>query len=141
MPIYSEQSAGGVQEVIFDTKDNEGCEIQKPQMKKDEDKKQIIDLVVNIVFILYLHMNNNYNIVGFGMQRSKDDMLGILVKLIGVFTQSSELWVELVETSIQSPNVFSQLVDKWAQSAEGVQGERSVIQIMQGDYRCRVIGR
>jgi hypothetical protein len=39
MPIYSEQSAGGVQEVIFDTKDNEGCEIQKPQMKKDEDKK------------------------------------------------------------------------------------------------------
>jgi hypothetical protein len=77
-------------------------------------------------------MNNNCNNVGFGMQRFKDDMLGISVEStslfiwsLGVFTQSSKLWAHLVEKLIQSPYVFSQLKDKWAHLAEGVQGERS----------------
>jgi hypothetical protein len=68
MLVYWEQSASGVQEVNFDTKeDNEGCEIQKPHMKNVEDKKQIIDPTVNKNFIFDLQMNNNYRSVGFGM--------------------------------------------------------------------------
>jgi hypothetical protein len=40
MPIYWEQSAGGLQEANFDTKeDDEGCEIQKLEMKNDESKE------------------------------------------------------------------------------------------------------
>ncbi len=51
MLVYWEQSVGGIQEVNFDIKeDNEGCQIQKPQMKNDEDKEQIIDPMVNKVF-------------------------------------------------------------------------------------------
>ncbi len=38
-----------------DTKeDDERCEIQKLQMKNVEDKKQIINLVVNTIFIVDL---------------------------------------------------------------------------------------
>ncbi len=75
MPIYWEQSASGIQQANSDTKeDDEGCEIQKPQMKNVEDKKQIINLVVNTIFVFDLQMSNNYNNARFGMQRSKDDM-------------------------------------------------------------------
>jgi hypothetical protein len=60
MLIYGEQNANGVQEANFDiAEDNEGCEIQKPHMKNVEDKEQIIDLVVNKVFIFNLQMSNN----------------------------------------------------------------------------------
>jgi hypothetical protein len=39
MPTYREQNTGVVKEVNFETKDNdEGCEIQNPQMKNVEDK-------------------------------------------------------------------------------------------------------
>ncbi len=39
MPIYWEQSVGGVQDANSNTEeDDEGCEIQKPQMKTVEDK-------------------------------------------------------------------------------------------------------
>jgi hypothetical protein len=100
MLVYWEQNVGGVQEVNFDIEDDdEGCEIQKPQMKNDEDKEQIKDLVVNIVFIFDLKMNNNCNNARFVMQRSKDDVLGVLAKSttiftwsLGVFTRSSKLW-------------------------------------------------
>ncbi len=52
---YLEQSAGGVQEVNSDIEeDDEGCEIQKPQMKNVKDKEQIIDLMVNAIFIFNL---------------------------------------------------------------------------------------
>ncbi len=55
MHVYWEQNAGGVHKANFDkVQDNEGCEIQKPQMKNVEDKKQIIDLAMNIVFIFDL---------------------------------------------------------------------------------------
>ncbi len=55
MLVYWEQSASGVQEVNFDTKEeDERCEIQKLQMKNVEDKEQIIDLVVNTIFIVDL---------------------------------------------------------------------------------------
>jgi len=40
---------------------------------------------VNIIFILDLQMSNNYNSVGFGMQRSKDDMLGASTKSTIIF--------------------------------------------------------
>jgi len=36
-------------------------------MKNDEDKEQIIDPMVNKVFIFYLQKNNNYNSVKIGM--------------------------------------------------------------------------
>ncbi len=39
MSIYWEHNVGGIHEANFDTeKDNEGCEIKKPQMKNVEDK-------------------------------------------------------------------------------------------------------
>jgi len=68
MPTYWEQSVGGVQEANFDTKEDDGgCEIQKPQMKNAEDKEQIIDPIMNTIFIFYLQMNNNYRSSRFGM--------------------------------------------------------------------------
>ncbi len=89
MPVYWEQNANGIKEANSNIeKDNEGCEIQKPQMENDEDKEQITDPMVNIVFIFNLQMNNNCNNVGFGMQRSKDDMLGVSIESVIVFTQS-----------------------------------------------------
>ncbi len=133
MPIYWEQSANGVHGANSNIEeDNKRCEIQKPQMKNVEDKEQIIDSTVNIVFIFDLHMNNNCKTVRFGMLKSKDDMLGILaesattfIRSSRVFAQSLKLWAQSVEKSIQSPNVLSQLVNKQAQSTEGVQGEQS----------------
>ncbi len=48
-------SACGDQEVNSNTKeDNDGCEIQKPHMKNDEDKEQITNLTMNIIFIFDL---------------------------------------------------------------------------------------
>ncbi len=114
MLIYWEQSVGGVQEANFDTQeDDEVCEIQKPQMKNDEDKEQIIDPIMNTIFIFDLQISNNYSSARFGMQRSKDDM--------------SSISVELAKESVQSPVVFSQSRDKWAQLTKGVKGERSGI--------------
>jgi hypothetical protein len=88
-------------------------------MKNDEDKKQITNLVVNTIFIFNLQMSCNS--ARFGMQRFKDDMLGILVELVaifirslGIFAQSSELWANLIEKLIHSIDVFSQSTDKWA---------------------------
>ncbi len=89
MPIYWEQSVGGVQVVTFDIEeDNDECQIQKPQMKNDEDEKQIIDLAVNIIFIFDLQMSNNCSSVGFGMERSKDDMSKVFAESTVVFAQS-----------------------------------------------------
>ncbi len=90
-------------------------------MKKDEDKEQIVDPTMNIVFIFDLQMNNNCRIAGFGMQRFKDDMLSILVKLLGIFAWSS--------------SVFTQSSKLWAQLEKGVQGERNGINI---DYVGRL---
>ncbi len=54
MPIYWEKNVGGVQEVNFDIKeDTEGCQIQNPQMKNDEDKEQIINYISNGEHNLY----------------------------------------------------------------------------------------
>jgi hypothetical protein len=84
MLIYWEKNVGGVHEA----NDNDGCEIQKSQMKNDENKEQITDLVVNTVFIFNLQMRNNCSSVRFGIQQFKDDMLGILIESIIVFTRS-----------------------------------------------------
>jgi hypothetical protein len=49
-------------------------------------------------------MNNNYENVGFGMQRSKDDMSGVSIESTTIFvqslvilTQSSELWAHSIK--------------------------------------------
>jgi hypothetical protein len=49
------------------------------------------DLIVNTILIFDLHMtnksvSNNYGYEGFGMQRSKDDMSKVSIKLVEVFT-------------------------------------------------------
>jgi hypothetical protein len=56
-------------------------------MKIDEDKEQITNPVVNIVFVFNLQTNNNCSSAGFGMQRSKDDVSGISIKSKIVFTR------------------------------------------------------
>jgi hypothetical protein len=52
-------------------------------------------------------MSNNCKSVGFGMQRSNDDMSGILATSVAIFTQSSEvftysleLWAQLTEKPV-----------------------------------------
>jgi hypothetical protein len=76
--------------VNIDTKeDDERCELQKPQMKNVEDKKkQITNPTLNTNFIFDLQMNNNCKSVRFGMQRSKDDMLGISAESTLIFIRS-----------------------------------------------------
>jgi len=76
------------------------------------------------------YVNNNYKSEGFGMQRSKDDMSGILVESLIVFAKSSrvfaqslELFAQLAKKSIWTPDLFSQLINKWAYLVEGVQGK------------------
>jgi hypothetical protein len=61
-----------------------------------------------------MQRNNNYNNAKFGMQKSTDDVLGILAESVVIFIRSSrvftkllELWAKSIEKSIQSPNVFS----------------------------------
>jgi hypothetical protein len=58
-------------------------------MKNDENKEQITNLVVNMVFIFDLENNNNYNSARFGMQKFIVDMSGVLAKLTTIFIQSS----------------------------------------------------
>ncbi len=67
MSIYWEKNASGVQEANSDTQED-GCEIQKPQMKKEGDKEQITDPTMNTIFIFDLQQSNNYNNARFGMQ-------------------------------------------------------------------------
>jgi len=90
-------------------------------MKNDEDKKQIIDPMMNTVFIFNLQKNNNYNNARFGMQKSTDDMSGLSNESTTifswssrVFTQSSKLWAQSIEKSVQSPDASSQSANKWA---------------------------
>jgi hypothetical protein len=57
------------------------------------------DLIVNTILIFNLQMtnkfvSNNYKSEGFGMQRSKDDMLKVSIALVEVFTQSLGIFVE-----------------------------------------------
>jgi hypothetical protein len=54
-------------------------------MKNVEEKKQITNPAMNTIFIFDLQMNNNYRSVGFGMQRSKDDMSCVSAKSVVVF--------------------------------------------------------
>ncbi len=68
MPVYWEQNVNGVQEAHSDTKeDDEGYQVQKPQMKNDENKKQITNLAVNTIFIFNLQTSNNCKSVEFRM--------------------------------------------------------------------------
>jgi hypothetical protein len=56
MSIYWEHSVSGVQAEDFDMdKEDEDCEIQKPQIQSTEDEKQMKDLAINIILILELH--------------------------------------------------------------------------------------
>jgi hypothetical protein len=57
------------------------------------------DLIVNTILIFNLQMtnkfvSNNYKSEGFGMQRSKDDMLKVSITLVEIFTQSLGIFVE-----------------------------------------------
>jgi hypothetical protein len=55
MLMYWEWSGSGVKEVNSDIEeDNERCAIQKPHMKNVEDREQIIDRMVNTIFIFNL---------------------------------------------------------------------------------------
>ncbi len=95
MPIYWEKRVGGIQEANSDIEeDDEGCQIQKPQMKNDEDKKQIKYPTVNIVFIFVLQKNNNYISVGFGMEKSTNDMSSVSAELTIVFARSSRIFAQ-----------------------------------------------
>ncbi len=38
---------------ILTQENDEGCQLQKPHMKNDENKEQIIDPTMNIIFIFY----------------------------------------------------------------------------------------
>jgi hypothetical protein len=57
-------------------------------MKNVKDKKHITNLTKNTIFIFDLQMSNNCKSVGFRMQRSKDDMLGVSTKLAIIFVQA-----------------------------------------------------
>jgi len=81
-------------------------------------------------------MNNNCKSAKVGMQRSKDDMLGIsiesttiFIQSLRVFAQSSELWAQLAKKLVQSLDVFSQSSRNWAHSIESVQGEQNGVSI------------
>ncbi len=90
MLVYWEQSTSVVQEANFDVEeDDEGCEIQKPQMKNAENKEQITNPMVKTIIIFDLQMNNNYNNARFAIHIFKDDMLGVLIESTRIFVQSS----------------------------------------------------
>jgi hypothetical protein len=63
-------------------------------MKNDEDKKQIIDSMENTVFDFDFQKSNNYNSMGFGLHKSTDDMLSILVKLVAIFVRLSRVFTK-----------------------------------------------
>jgi hypothetical protein len=63
-------------------------------MKNDEDRKQIIDPMVNRNFIFDLSKSNNYNNIGFRMQKSTNDMLSILAKSVAIFSQLSRIFAK-----------------------------------------------
>ncbi len=121
MPIYWEQSACGVWVENFDMK--EDYEIQKPHMKNVEDEEQSKDPTVNIMLIFNMQMNNksvsnNYRSERFGIQRFEEDMSEVSVESTIIFTQSSDVFKQSsnllpqsVEKSVQSTNVFSQLIN------------------------------
>ncbi len=56
-------------------------------MKNDEDKEQITNPTVNLVFIFDFQKSNNYNSMKFGMQKSTYDMSSVLVESIAIFIQ------------------------------------------------------
>ncbi len=56
-------------------------------MKNDEDKEQITDPIVNLVFIFDFQKSNNCNSTKFGMQKSTYDMSSVLVESIAIFIQ------------------------------------------------------
>jgi hypothetical protein len=61
-------------------------------MKKDEDEKQIIDATMNTIFIYNLQKIKNCSNVGFGMQKSTYDMLGVSTESTIVFVRSSRVF-------------------------------------------------
>ncbi len=123
---------------ILTQEDNERCEVQKPQIKNDENKKQIIDPIVNTFFIFDLQMSNNCNSARFGMQISKDDILGVLAKSIIVFEYSHN----------QQRNRYNHQMCFHIYQLNGHNQQKmykvnkmELVQIMQGDYGCGVIER
>jgi hypothetical protein len=55
MPVYWEQSVGGVQaENSNSEEENKDCEIQQPRMKSIEDEEHMEDPVVNTILIFDL---------------------------------------------------------------------------------------
>ncbi len=116
-------------------------------MKNIENKEQIVDLMVNTIFIFNLQMSNKYKSVGFGMQRSKNDVLGVLVKSTTIFTQSSriltislELWEQRNRYDHQMCS-HSQYRNGHNQQKVYMANEVELIHIMQGDYTCGLIKR
>jgi hypothetical protein len=58
-------------------------------MKNDENKEQIVNPTMNIVFCFDLQMSSNCNSARFGMEQFKDDMSKVSVELLIIFTWSS----------------------------------------------------
>ncbi len=56
-------------------------------MKNDEDKEQITDPTVNLVFIFNFQKSNNCNSTKFGIQKSTYDMSSVLAQSIAIFIQ------------------------------------------------------
>ncbi len=89
--MYWEQNIGGLQVKDFDKEvEHEDYDIQKPQIRSNEDEEQMEDPNVNTILILELHMtnkfmSNNYRNEGFGMQKFEDELLRVLAKSAEVF--------------------------------------------------------
>jgi hypothetical protein len=61
-------------------------------------------------------MGNYCRSVGFGMQRSKNDMSSISIELVAEYAQSLRILTQSLE-------LWAWSIDKWAHSTEGVHGE------------------
>ncbi len=64
-----------------------------------KDEEQMKDLEVNIALISYLYMTNksvsdNYSNEGFGMQKSENNLSGVLIKSTKIFAQSSKVFTQ-----------------------------------------------
>ncbi len=100
---YWGQSVVGVQVENFDMEEeDEDYEIQKPQLQHNEDEKQMKNLAINTIFIFGLQMtnkstSNNYKNEAFGIQISKDDLLGVSIESAKIFTQSSWVFAQTLD--------------------------------------------
>ncbi len=72
MLVYWEQNTSGLQAKDSYTKvEDKDCDIQKPQIRSNENEEHVEDLMINTILIVQLHTTNefvssNYKSEGFG---------------------------------------------------------------------------